>query len=367
MSLQLTNWNQFHMKQVPERRHGEEPLKAIKLRAFGGPETLICEEIALPSMGQGEVLVKIACCGVCHLDLILRSGMRSRVSLPRVLGHELAGEVVATGLGVNGFAAGDRVTVFNFQACGECADCLRGRPSLCRFTKGDIGQTRDGGYAEYAVLDAANLVRLPDGMAMEEACFAACVYGPPYKAIRKIGDIQPGHAVVITGASGGLGLAAIQIVNALGGRAIAITGSPGKVQLLKEKGASDVVVSPDGNFGEDVRALTDGRGVDLVVELTGSPTFAGTLRSLAPGGRCAVIGELHGTPVSVNLGLLIIKELRIEGVQSASRGELREILDFMHANGIKPEIWRRMPLAEAAEAHRQLHKRGAVGRILLVP
>ncbi|MEN3150831.1 alcohol dehydrogenase catalytic domain-containing protein [Neorhizobium sp. IRAMC:178] len=143
-------------------------MKAIELRAFDGPETLICEEIALPARGQGEVLVKIACCGVRHLDLILRSGMRSRVSLPRVLGHELAGEVVATGLGVNGFAAGDGVTVFNFQACGECADCLR-------------------------------------------------------------------------------------------------------------------------------------------------------------------------------------------------------VLDFMHANGIKPEIWRRMPLSEAAEAHRQLHKRGAVGRILLVP
>jgi len=342
-------------------------LKAIQMRAFGGPETLVCEEVAMPSFGSGEVLLKIACCGVCHLDIILRSGMRSRVSLPRILGHELAGEVMAAGSDVEEFKVGDRVTVFNFQACGECADCLRGRPSLCRFTKGDIGQTRDGGYAEYAVLPAANLVRLPEGMAMEAACFAACVYGPPYKAIRKVGEIQRGQAVVVTGASGGLGLAAIQIVKALGGRAIAITSSPGKVELLKEKGASDVVVSADGSFGDDVRALTGGRGVDLVVELTGSPTFAGTLRSLAPGGRCAVIGELHGKPISINLGLLIIKEFRIEGVQSASREELREILDFIDRNGIEPEIWRRMPLAEAAEAHRQLHEREAVGRILLVP
>lgn len=337
------------------------------MRTFGGPETLVCEEVAIPSFGPTEVLVRIACCGVCYLDTILRSGMRSRVSLPRILGHELAGEVVSTGSDVDGFRAGDRVTVFNFQACGECADCLRGRPSLCRFTKGDIGQTRDGGYAEYAVLPAANLVRLPEGMAMEAACFAACVYGPPYKAIRKVGELKQGQAVVITGASGGLGLAAIQIVRALGGRAIAITGSPDKVELLKEKGASDVVVSADGNFGDDVRALTGGRGVDLVVELTGSPTFSGTLRSLAPGGRCAVIGELHGNPISINLGLLIIKEFRIEGVQSASRDELREILDFMHANRLKPEIWQRMQLADAAVAHRQLHERSAVGRILLVP
>ncbi len=342
-------------------------MKAIQLRAFGGPETLTCEEIAIPAPGPTDVLVKIACCGVCYLDTILRSGMRSRVSLPRILGHELAGEVVSTGSDVVGFNVGDRVTVFNFQACGECPDCLRGRPSLCGFTKGDIGQTRDGGYAEYAVLPASNLVRLPDGMAMEAACFAACVYGPPYKAIRKVGELRQGQAAVVTGASGGLGLAAIQIVRALGARAIAITSSPNKVQLLKEKGASDVVVSADGNFGDDVRSLTGGRGVDLVIELTGSPTFAGTLRSLAPGGRCAVIGELHGKPISLNLGLLIIKEFRIEGVQSASRDELREILDFMQANHLQPEIWQRMPLEEAAVAHRQLHERNAVGRILLVP
>jgi D-arabinose 1-dehydrogenase-like Zn-dependent alcohol dehydrogenase len=293
--------------------------------------------------------------------------MRSRVTLPRILGHELAGEVVEVGAGVADFIAGDRVTVFNFQACGKCVDCQRGRPSLCRAPNGDIGQTRDGGYAEYAVILASNLVRLPEGMPMDAACFAACVYGPPYKAIRQVGEIKAGQAVAITGASGGLGLAAIQIVNALGGRSIAITSSAAKAELLEQRGASDVIISADGNFGSDVRAVTGGRGVDLVVELTGSPTFEGSLRSLAPGGRCAVIGELHGKPIAINLGLLIIKEFRIEGVQSASRDELREILAFIHSHDIRPEIWRRLPLEGAAEAHRQLADRQAVGRILLVP
>lgn len=342
-------------------------MRAVKLRSFGEPDVLTCEEVVVPPVASGEVLVKIACCGVCHLDLILRSGLRSRVALPRVLGHELAGEVVSVGAGVDAFAAGDRVTVFNSQACLECDDCLRGHPSLCRFAKGDIGQTRDGGYAEYAVLLASNLVKIPQGLAMEAACFAACVYGPPYKAIRQVGNLQAGQAVVITGASGGLGLAAIQIVNALGGRSIAITSSAAKAELLKSKGASDVIVSEGGAFGDDVRRLTDGRGVDLVVELVGSPTFAGTLRSLAPGGRCALIGELHGKPVSINLGLLIIKEFRIEGVQSASRDEVREILEFMKTHALTPEIWRRLPLEEAAFAHRQLQAREAVGRVLLIP
>ncbi|GGF50761.1 alcohol dehydrogenase [Aliidongia dinghuensis] len=342
-------------------------MRAVILNEFGGPDVLRCTEVPRPQPGPGEVLVRIACCGVCHLDLILRSGMRSRVQPPRILGHELAGEVIETGADVQGLVPGDRVASFNFQACGHCQDCLKGRPSLCRQTHGDIGQTRDGGYAEYAVLLASNLVKVPAGMPLDHACFAACVYGPPYKAIRQIGKIEPGQTVVITGASGGLGLAAIQIVKALGGRSIAITSTADKVAPLKAAHADEVVVSRDGTFGEEVRRLTGGRGVDLVVELIGSPTFHGALRSLAPGGRCVVIGELHGKPIELNLGLLIIKEWEIRGVQSASGADLREILDFMHEHGLDPVVWKRMALEDAAEAHRELANREAVGRILLVP
>ncbi len=345
----------------------ETMMKAVVLRAFGEPEVLEYGEVPRPAPGPGEVLVEIGCCGVCHLDLILRKGMRSRLKPPRIIGHELAGTVAEVGEGVEDFAPGDRVASFNFQACGVCEDCLRGRPSLCRQTHGDIGQTRDGGYAQYACLRQGNLVELPEGMPFEHACFGACVFAPPYKAIRHVGQIRAGQWVVITGASGGLGLAAIQIVRALGARSIAITGSQGKAEALRAAGADEVVVSPDGAFGEDVRRLTGGRGVDLVVELIGSPTFDGAMRSLAPGGRCAVIGELHGTPVSINLGLLILKEWEIRGVQSATREELAEVLDFMHTHRIEPVVWQKLPLAQAAQAHRLLGDREAVGRILLVP
>jgi acryloyl-coenzyme A reductase len=342
-------------------------MKAIVLRDFGGPDALQVQEVARPLPGSDEVLVRIRCCGVCHLDLILRSGLRSRMKLPRILGHELAAEVVEVGAHVSDFMPGDRVVSFNFQACGVCEDCCHGRPSLCRQTHGDIGQTRDGGYAEYAVLLQSNLVKVPDGMPLEHACFGACVFGPPYKAIRKIGRIELGQTVVITGASGGLGLAAIQITKRLGARSIAITSNPSKVERLKTVGADQVVVSADGAFGDEVRKLTGGRGADLVVELIGAPTFHGALRSLAPGGRCAVIGELHGKPVELNLGLLIIKEWELYGVQSASRDDLKEILQFMHGTGIEPVIWKSLPLEQAADAHRALANRNVVGRILLVP
>ncbi|CAM5220814.1 Alcohol dehydrogenase OS=Castellaniella defragrans OX=75697 GN=HNR28_003075 PE=4 SV=1 [Castellaniella defragrans] len=342
-------------------------MKAVVLRAFGDAEALEYGNVARPAPGPGEVLVKVACCGVCHLDLILRKGMRSRLKLPRILGHELAGTVESAGEGVQGFEAGDRVTSFNFQACGTCPDCVRGHPSLCRNTSGDIGQTRDGGYAEYACLRAGNLEKIPQDMPFEHACFAACVFGPPYKALRQVGQIRAGQWVVITGASGGLGLAAIQIARALGAHSIAITSDENKAEALRKAGADHVLVSKDGTFGDDVRKLTDGRGVDLAVELIGSPTFGGSLRSLAPGGRCAVIGELHGTPVQLNLGLLIIKEWEIHGVQSASGEELAEILAFMHEHRIEPTVCRRLPLSQAATAHRLLEDRAVIGRLLLTP
>lgn len=342
-------------------------MRAVILDEFGDEKQLHVRQMARPEPAPHEVLVHVRACGICHLDLILRSGMRSRVKLPRILGHELAGYVVAIGEGVSEFSVGDRVASFNYQSCEECEDCLRGRPSLCRHSRGDIGQTCNGGYAEYAALPASNLVVIPSGMPFEHACFAACVFSPPYKAIKNVGNIKAGQWVVVTGASGGLGIAALQILNRLGAHSIAITSDQGKVDRLKKLGAKAVIVSRDGKFGDEVRAITRGRGVDLVLELIGSPTFDGSLRSLAPGGRIAVIGELSGTPIEMNLGLLIIKEFELHGVQSASRDELQEVLTFIHESGIEPVIWKTISLDEVAQAHRELHGREVIGRIVIAP
>jgi NADPH:quinone reductase-like Zn-dependent oxidoreductase len=170
---------------------------------------------------------------------------------------------------------------------------------------------------------------------------------------------------VITGASGGLGIAAIQIARQSGARTIAVTTSEAKAERLKTLGADDVVVNADGGFGGEVRKLTGGAGADVVVELVGSPTFRGSLRSLAPGGRCIVIGELHGKPVELNLGLLILKEWELYGVQSASHDDLEEVLQFMHRAKLQPVIWKTMPLDQVAEAHRELANREVIGRIIL--
>ncbi len=342
-------------------------MKAVVLHAYGGPDELKVEELPRPTAAPDEVLIRVRACGVCHLDMIVRSGMRSRPTLPLVLGHELAGEIVEVGAAVRNFRPGDRVASINFQACGECKWCLRGRPSLCYHPGGDIGQVRQGGYAEYVAIPQANLVRVPDGLPFEHACLGACCFAPPYKAIRQVGRVRPGETVVVTGASGGLGMAAIQIAGRCGARTIAITTSPAKAEQLKALGADEVIVNGDGTFGDEVRRLTDGIGADLVVETVGGAVFPGPLRSLARGGRYAVIGELYGKPVEINLALVILKEWEIYGVESASRDDLNEILHFMHRTRLTPTIWKTMPLEAAAEAHRLLTNREVVGRIILTP
>ncbi len=342
-------------------------MKAMVLRAFGGPEELKLEEVPRPTPAPDETLLRIGACGVCHLDMIVRSGMRSRARLPLVLGHELAGEVVEVGSAVTDFAPGDRVASINYQVCGECKWCRVGRVSLCMHPRGEIGQVRQGGYAEYVAIPRANLVRIPDGLPFEYACLGACCFAPPYKAVRQVGRVRPGETVVVTGASGGLGMAAIQIARFSGARTIAITSSPEKASRLKALGADEVIVNRDGTFGDDVRKLTEGIGADLVVETVGGAVFPGPLRSLARGGRYVVIGELSGKPVEIKLALVVLKEWEIYGVESASRDDLHEILHFMHRTGLRPAIWKKMPLEAAAEAHRLLANREVVGRIILTP
>jgi D-arabinose 1-dehydrogenase-like Zn-dependent alcohol dehydrogenase len=342
-------------------------MKAVVLRAYGGPEALKLEELPRPTPAPDEALLRVRACGVCHLDMIVRSGMRSRLTLPLVLGHELSGEIVEVGSAMTDFTPGDRVASINYQVCGECKWCRVGRVSLCMHPRGEIGQVRQGGYAEYVAIPRANLVRIPDGLPFEYACLGACCFAPPYKAVRQVGRVRPGETVVVTGASGGLGMAAIQIARVSGARTIAITTSPEKAGRLKALGADEVIVNRDGTFGDDVRRLTDGMGADLVVETVGGAVFPGPLRSLARGGRYVVIGELSGKPVELNLALVILKEWEIYGVESASCDDLNEILHFMHRSGIKPAIWKTMPLDAAAEAHRLLTNREVVGRIVLTP
>jgi acryloyl-coenzyme A reductase len=346
---------------------GNRMMKAVVLREFGGAENLAVEEVEAPAperLREREVLIRVRAVGVCYHDLINRGGNLPRTKLPSVMGHEIAGEVMATGPGVHWFRPGDRVASIQRVPCGHCDLCRRDRISLCK--EGVFfGEEIPGGYAEYVVAEEQGLSRVPEGIPMEEAAICACTIGTALHVTRARGEVAPGETVLITGASGGVGLHAIQVCKMIGAKVLAVTSSPRKEAQLREAGADDVVVAPDLEFARDARRRTGGRGVDVVLEITGALTFDQALRSLAPAGRLIMVGNLETRPVSVMPGLLILKELEIRGSFATSVQELEEAFNLVLDRKIKPVVSEVMPLSRAADAHRMLHDRAVVGRIVL--
>ncbi|HEU4401164.1 MAG TPA: zinc-binding dehydrogenase, partial [Candidatus Polarisedimenticolia bacterium] len=189
--------------------------------------------------------------------------------------------------------------------------------------------------------------------------------GTAIHVVRTRGGVQLDETVLITGASGGVGLHAIQVCRLIGARVYAVTSSPGKAKSLKEAGADEVIVSQDLRFAPHVRRATGGRGVDVVLEITGALTFDQAMRSLAPAGRLIVVGNLETRPVSFMPGLVILKELEIRGSFATTTAELSESFRLVSEKKVRPVVSKVMPLAEVAKAHQILYDRGVTGRIVL--
>jgi acryloyl-coenzyme A reductase len=342
-------------------------VNAVVLRAFGAPENLRLESVPEPRPGPGEVLVRVHACGVCHHDLINRRGNLPRTHVPAILGHEAAGEVVEVGPEVSGWSAGDRVATLQRLSCGRCAQCRSGRNSLCRNDARFFGEEIPGGYATYLVAPMAGLGRVPPGLSWEAAATACCTTGTAVHVVRSRGQVCPEDTVLVTGASGGVGLQAVQLARLDGARVIAVTSNPSKVEAVLAAGAHEVVVSPGLDFAAEVRRRTGGAGVDVAIEIVGSPTFAQTLRCMASGGRVVVVGNVDTGSVQLNPGLLIVKELEILGAYATTAAELDEALGLLCRGELQAHVSAGLPLGEAARAHGLLEQKQVSGRLVLLP
>lgn len=342
-------------------------MKAVVLSEFGGPEKLVQKEMDLPRAGHREVLIAVKACGVCHFDMVVRTGLRSKAKLPLILGHEIAGEIVEVGPDVDSFTPGDRVTCITRVTCRTCQFCRTGRETLCVKGQKLLGLDLDGGYADAFVLPASLVCRLPVEVSFEEASVAACVLGATFSSVRDKCRVGLGDDVLITGAGGGLGVHAIQVARLCGGRVIAVTSTEAKADFLRELGAHEVVVSPDLNFSQAVRRLTDGKGVDVVIENLGSTTFPASLKSIANGGRLVFVGEMTGNPVALNPAVAILKEITMFASQNATMELLSEILGLVAQKRIRPVVTERFPLSDAGRVHQLLMDRKTVGRVVLTP
>lgn len=340
-------------------------MRAVVLRKTGGPEVLVSETVADPEPGPEECLVRVRATAVCGRDLIDRRGGFPLMKVPTILGHEFAGEVVRAGKGAR-FAPGARVVNLHRPSCLACPRCLGGEPIHCERAFQSFGHTVDGGYAELVVAHHRALVEIPAELSFDIASTLMCTAGVALHALRTRGRLALGETALVTGASGGVGTMAVQLARRMGARVIATTSSPDKAPALRKLGAHEVVVTGKGPFCGEVISKASG-GVDLALELTGSATFGSALRSLRRGGRMVVVGNIETTKVEVNLGALILQGLEIFGSASCTHRDLEDVFSLVRAGELKPTIDRRLKLEEAAEAHRLLADRQAIGRIVLLP
>lgn len=296
-------------------------MKAVRLVAPGAP--LEMHDVPVPVPGPHDVLVRVRAAGICHSDAHYRAGV-SPTRTPVTLGHEIAATVERAGEAVFHFGAGERVCVHYLATCGACAHCRGDHEQFCG-TGQMLGKHRDGGFAEFVLLPAVNLLPLPAGVSFAHGAVMMCSSATALHALRQA-RLTAGDTVAVFGV-GGLGASAVQLARALGAAAVyAVDLAPAKLALAAAFGAVPVDAMA-GDAAEQIRALTAGRGVDVAVELIGRPAvMRQAVRALAPRGRAALAG-ITDQPLELSpYHELINREAEVIGVSDHLRSELPELL-----------------------------------------
>ena len=337
------------------------------VREFGRP--LVAEERPPLVPGPGEILVRVAACGVCATDLKVVHGRLPSVPLPVVPGHEIAGRVAAVGPGGSSVRVGDRVALYHRITCGACPQCRAGRENLCGDRQDRLGIERDGGFATYVLAPARNACPLPDAVSWEAGAIIPGAMAGPYRALRHLAGVVPGEWVAVIGA-GGLGLHAVQFVRALGGRAIAIDVEDARLTLAASLGAEMTVNSAKVAAAAAVRAAVP-EGAAVVAQAVGGkavgPAMADALRLVAPGGRIVLLGYERGQAFAVDSAWCVTQEVAILGALSYTRRDLAEVTAMVAAGKVRPIVGATRPLAEANEALADVERSIAPGRVVLLP
>jgi acryloyl-coenzyme A reductase len=345
-------------------------MRAVVVRETGAADVLHVEVVPTPACGPRDALIRVAACGVCTLDVVTRNGTyRRNVELPLIPGHEIAGSVVQTGTEVRGCRVGDRVaTTQRFHICGTCRYCRGGQETLCSERRFLGQQGMMGGYAEYVAVGEDNIALVPPGVSDEHAAIAACAIGTTLNAVRDVGQVRLGERVLVTGAGGGLGAHAVQMARLAGAQVIAQTRSESKAALLADLGAHEVVVTARGeDFSSRVLSLTNGDGVDVLIDNVGTPLFDAMRRSLAVNGRWILVGQVTGDFVPFNLAQLFLRNQSMLSVHSTTRAQLEDTLQLIARGDVKPVIAGVHGLEDIGEIHARMEQGSVPGRIVVRP
>lgn len=343
-----------------------DTMRAVLLEEAGGP--LVIREVERPVPKPGEALLAVGGCAVDRFDIAIRKGVRERAAkLPHILGHEIAGSVVAVGDGVEHVTVGQRVAATLYLVCGRCRWCLSGRETICENFGGHVGVNIPGGYAEYVSLPARNLVPIPDSIDFAAASVFANAIGTPYHALVVRMGLRPGDRLVVTGAGGGVGLHAVQIGAMAGADVMAVDLGDDKLDTARTLGASVAVDPTVDDLGDAIREWTGGVGADGVLELVGPATMPATLAGLAKGGRMVIVGSHTGAEWSIDPNEIYRREWEILGSRNVSADELRIVVDLVDRGRLTPVIAETGPLEDAQRFQDRVASGEVVGRDVLIP
>lgn len=341
-------------------------MKAVLFREHGGPEKLLYEEVPMPAMAQDDVLIRVKACALNHLDIWIRQGNPAYpMPLPHISGSDIAGVVEEVGSHVDGVKVGERVFVSPGLSCWRCEYCLAGQDNVCR-TYSILGAIRDGGYAEYVSVPFRNVLPMPDNLTFEQAASFPLVSVTASHMLFALAGLQHGETVLVMGAGSGVGSMAVQMAKLAGARVITTVGSDDKIPKAVLLGADAVINHTKEHVAERVRLLTEGRGVDVVIEHIGPQAWDISLHSLSKGGRLITCGATTGAEVKLDLRYVFSRQLTIKGSYMGTRAELVKAAALMGQRRLKPVIDRTFPLEEARAAQELMLSRKFFGKIVLV-
>ncbi|WP_040982831.1 zinc-binding dehydrogenase [Oceanobacillus jeddahense] len=326
-------------------------MKAALITKHGDIENVIVGDYPTPEAGENEVRVKVEAVALNHLDIFVRRGIPGRtLELPHISGGDITGVVDEIGSNVTNVKPGDRVLI---------------DPAIPGH--GALGEDLTGGLAEYISVPASNCLPLPDEISFEKGAALPIAYGTAWRMLITKGKLQANETIVILGASGGVGNAAVLIAKLAGANVIVAAGSEEKLQKLKELGADHLINYNEVDFGKEVWMLTNKQGADVIVDYTGKATWPKSILATKKGGRILTCGATTGFDAVTDLRYVWTREITIQGSNGWEQKDLETLLDLVKKGKLDPIIDQVLPIEDIQKAHQLIEQREIFGKIIIKP
>ena len=344
-------------------------MKAVYMTEHGGADVLQYGDMPEPEIGPNDVKIRVRAASLNRLDVYSRAGVRGtrrrNFDTPHILGGDAAGEIVEVGSEVRGHETGQRVVVNPRMTCNQCRWCSAGQDEFCE-NSGMLGSSRRGSYAEYVGVPATSALPITDGLSFEEAATLPTVYLPSWTILVRKGALQSWETALVLSASAGVGTAGIQVAkNVIGATVITTTSTDEKAAQAAELGADHVINYSTEDIAGRVREITDGRGVDVVLDHVGAEFWPAASRSLAMGGRYGICGVTTGYRAELQMGAMFTRYQTVFGVFMGRKEDMRQIVQMADRGVVRGIIHQTFPLKDAAMAHEVMESRNFFGKLVL--